>query len=111
MTVSKFSIRLKIGFLNMYPPIIFFQHCSNFSRYIRTILRFTKAENKEAEVRKQTNLFVPARNLSTLLCEFFIKTCPEYLKFLRFLSLKWGAYSKRIRLVRNVDHSTTFFHV
>ena len=42
--------------------IRFCQYISNFIRYIRTIVRFTK---EEAEVRKQAHLFLPARYIQT----------------------------------------------
>ena len=68
---------LILGILNIYPPNIFFQYCSNLGgcgskilryirifnvQYIRTILRSNK---EEAEVPKQVLPFVPARYFRT----------------------------------------------
>ena len=62
-TVQNFHFSMMLGFVNIYPPIIFFNTnrileegfqnialYSNFGRYILTILRFAKLE---AEVRKE----------------------------------------------------------
>ena len=75
---------------------------------IRTILHFTEAENNEAEVRKQANPFLPARNRwvfrSFCVSFSFKKVRSMFEKNLRFLSLQWGADLRRSRLVAFSNH-------